>query len=334
MNSVRAEVIFWYGRTYEDALLGNWAHTHALLNASDYRRKVKQYMTIHDTSEQAVAQRYGDSSARYRFRHNGEVMADWLKHDVDRRLNDDHVFPILMVDSIGPNVPIIGYNRSVTDANYYAILWPLQYHVDVSRKGLSDEKAFSEKQPKILFRGALSSSLKSKTLPGGCVRVSRVEFLQNVRHHLDIADVGLHLIPAHVRASPEFAPMQEAISSLLKPEIPFDQMLAYRYILCLEGADVSSGFGAVLASHSIPLHPFPFCYNVWYFNGLIPWKHFVPVAPDGSNLRAVFEYCESHLEEMNYINENGRAHMRRMLDAEFLSAVKEGVVKLWDLKRS
>ncbi|HEY4406839.1 MAG TPA: glycosyl transferase family 90 [Xanthobacteraceae bacterium] len=334
MNSPRAEIVFWCGRTYEDALLGNWAHTHALLNASDYRRKVKEYMTIHDTSEQAVMQRYGDSSARYRFRHNAEVMADWLKHDVDRRLGDDHAFPIFMVDSINANVPVICYNRSAIEANSYAILWPLQYHVDVARKGLGDQRRFLEKQPKIVFRGALSSPLKSKMLPGGYVKVSRPEFLQNLLHHPDIADVGIHLIPPHVRASPEYAPMQEAISLLLKPEIPFDRMLEYRYILCIEGADISSGFGAVLASNSIPIHPFPFCYNVWYFNGLVPWEHFVPVAPDGSNMRAVFEYCESHPEEMRYISESGRAHMQRMLDDELLSAVKRGVVKLWNLKRS
>src|SRR5882724_10150483 len=332
MDSPRADVAFWYGHTYEDALLANWAHTHELLDSSDYRRMVKQYMTIHDTSEQAVAQRYGDSSIRYRFRHCAEVMTDWLKHDADRRLNDDHAFPILMVDAIGPNVPVIAYNRPVTSANSYAILWPLQYHVDVARKGMRDQRLFSEKQPKILFRGALSGPLRSETLPGGYVKVSRAEFLHSMRHHLDIADVGIHLIPPHVRASSEFAPMQEAIASLLKPKIPFDQMLAYKYILCLEGSDISSGFGAVLASHSIPLHPFPFCYNVWYFNGLVPWEHFVPIAPDGSDLRAIFEYCEAHPEEMGRISAMGRAHMQRMLDNEFLSAVKRDVVKLWDLK--
>lgn len=105
-----------------------------------------------------------------------------------------------------------------------------------------------------------------------------------------------------------------------------------RYILCIEGADVSTAFGWALASYSVPLHPYPFVYNVWYFNGLRPWVHFVPLKPDGSDLESAYWYCETHLRRCNEIALAGRQHMVRMLDVEYLSRIKREVVSLWNLE--
>jgi hypothetical protein len=82
----------------------------------------------------------------------------------------------------------------------------------------------------------------------------------------------------------------------------------------------------------VPLHVYPFCYESWFFNGLQPWVHFVPLALDGSDLCDVLEYCQCHEDEMEQIGIAGRNHMIAMASTASLEVIKAGFVEFWDLK--
>ena len=50
----------------------------------------------------------------------------------------------------------------------------------------------------------------------------------------------------------------------------------------------------------------------WFHDHLVPWVHYIPVAVDLSDLRAKFEWAESHPEETRRIAEAGTEFARRM----------------------
>ena len=50
----------------------------------------------------------------------------------------------------------------------------------------------------------------------------------------------------------------------------------------------------------------------WYHDLLVPWEHYVPVNADLSDLRAKFEWAQSHPKEAKNIAENGSKFARWM----------------------
>ncbi|PNG99968.1 hypothetical protein TSOC_014236, partial [Tetrabaena socialis] len=189
-----------------------------------------------------------------------------------------------MVDSVGPNTPLIAYNRLIPVEHLPsgAILWPLQYHIDTSRVGFKDAEPFESKVDGVMFRGALSGIIEEDDRVRSRLRTSRLATVDRW-HARPWANMGIVSVPDHVakKLTPE---AQARVAGCSKPSIDFAQVLMYKFVLCIEGADISTALGGVLASLSVPICPYPFCYETWFFNGLQPWVHFVPIRPDTSDL--------------------------------------------------
>lgn len=311
------QVEFWYGGSYG---IGGDAIAKLLL-ASRYGQNINSYLSTDDITYEQVKAKYG-TFGEYRFKWAADVVQDIVKHDTSGRLSKGAAqLPVLLVDSIGPWLPVIGYNRIISE-NTRAVLWPLHYHHDLAVKGLDDRITFANKIPKTVFRGALSGPLMHTEHPP---KTSRLQVVRLWAHEdeSDWLDIGISLIPqAHVM-----------LNGLIhtKPAIDLMQLLMHKYVVCIEGADISSGLGTVLASHALPLCPYPFTYEVWYFNGLEPYVHFVPLAPDCADLKEKYIWCEQHPEECAAMSANGRRHMEAMLDPENLRKIKEAVVSLWPI---
>jgi Glycosyl transferase family 90 len=291
----------------------------------------------------AVRAKYGDFGA-YRASATAAVLRDWVRCDDPASggpgtLTVEHRLPILMVDAIGPDTPLIAYTRTSPRRpreRHPATLWPLPYHVNVARQGLHDAEPFRDKLARAVFRGALSGPLRNEPKRG---RTSRLALVSRWRRGPDAprwVDLGLTTVPPHVAAAFAARPAEERaeVAACMRPQMRLEELLHHRYVLCVEGADVSTAFGWVLASHCVPFHPYPFAYEVWYFRGLEPWRHFVPLRRDGSDLRDAYDWCEAHLEECEAIAEAGRAHMSRMLDVEVLTEVKRAVIERWGLTQA
>ena len=310
---------FWYGGVVPD----DWAELGRVLASTPYARRVSSPLRMSDVTLEAVKSRYGEFGA-YRHHVDACTMADWVAHDSTRRLTSRHRFPITNVDSVGPRSPLIAYNRTVKSRTVQrpcAILWPLGYHVDVARHGLKDRQPFREKLDKVAFRGAPSGVREHDPVSG---RTSRSSVVDRWRDRpwadLDMTHAYTHAY-THTHAP-----------SNTRNKMSQSELMRHKYVLCIEGADVSTAFGWALASNCVPVHPFPFVYEVWYFNGLEPWVHFVPTRQDAEDLGDAYLWCASHQEECEAIARRGREHMSRLLDEGTLSDIKRAVVARWDFR--
>lgn len=323
----RKQICYWYGASYNLAVRSQWSLLYDLLMRKSVFGDTSRInmLTVADTTESHVGKKY--SIGAYRHRHNANVMQEWTQlRNKNKPFTKNHRFPILMVDCIGPYAPIIGYTRCIKDDSY-PILWPLQYHVNIAKEGLVDDLPFTGKNDVVVFRGALSGVLDDKRIIHGKQKASRL-LIVNKWLSKAWADLGLIFAPSGVQLSAEQTHM---FMNCKKASMSSKDMMKYKYVLCIEGEDISSGFGWVLASHCVPICPYPFCYEVWYFNGLQPWIHFVPIKPDGSDLQEVFDWCTSNAQECEKIAEAGSRHMHIMLDETILESVKKGVVDKWEL---
>jgi hypothetical protein len=330
---VQDQVRFWYGENVNDILDRvdvdideRWEALAGMIFTCNYGKHVSELLCIHDTTSDAVAKKYGQHGA-YRFKENAKVLTDWVRHDPDHRLTESHRFPITLVDCIGPYTPVIGYNRVVTRA--YAILWPLEYHFNGSLKGLTDTQSFESKIDKVAFRGALSGPCVSDL---GRNKSSRVDVVFRWKQE-PWADLGISLVPKDVAERQEYRDNETRIHACLADHMPFERIMEHKYVLCVEGADISSGFGWALASNCVPIHPYPFAFEVWFFNGLKPWVHFLPIGIDGQGLDTIYDWCQEHPGQCAEIARNGRSHMSKMLDVKSVAEVKTKVVARWDMRQ-
>jgi hypothetical protein len=325
------QIAFWYGSNYQQAVGNSWNSVAELLKHSDYGQAVRRYPTLADDTLDRIRLCY-TQLPEYNFEGNVEVIIDIRQHDLTHKLTAAHCLPVLMVDEIGLSLPVISYNRIATDDKSCAFLWPNSYHVRIARSGLEDDLPFREKAPKVIFRGALSGPMRDLVIGANAKKLSRAQYLLKLPAAEQTLDLGVTSIPSHLYANPDFLQIRGSIEAISCLPIPFPQILSSRFILCLEGADVSSGFAGALASQSVPMHPYPFCYETWFFNGLEPWVHFIPLSEDASDLFEAFDYCERHPTQAEKIAHAGRAHMFAMADEVRLRSVKAGFVDLWNFK--
>lgn len=331
MVTLDEHVAFWYGRNYFDAVSGVWDEVATLLERSDYRRGIVRYPSIHDGTAKKIRECYA-GLPDYNTHGNVEVICDMRQHDPAKRLTGRHALPVLMVDTIGPNLPVISYNRIAGYPDSRVFLWPNSYHVKIAQSGLMDKRPFLTKEPRCVFRGALSGHLRNWEVAPGIVKISRAQYLLSLPTDEPSLDLAVTFVPPQLATDPDYLSIEPHIEKMRSSVIPMEQLLSFRYILCLEGADISSGLGGVLASRSVPLHPYPFCYESWFFDGLVPWVHFVPLKHDASDILDVLAYCEGHTDLMHRISEEGRRFMGAAADPAHLRATKVSFVNLWDLQ--
>jgi hypothetical protein len=330
---VEEQVRFWYGDSLPTAEAGDWARILARIRRTEYGEGVRDMLSVEDQDAERVRAKYG-TFGEYRFRHAAGVVREFVELDAAQpegpRFTARHRFPVFMVDCVGPDAPLIAYTRSVNPGRAQAVLWPLEYHLALSKPGLADAQPFAAKRDAVAFRGALSGPVFGGTRVQGTPKSCRLDIVSRWRGE-PWADLAISIVPGAALEGLDAA-ARARLEACMGDTMPTERIMRHKYVMCIEGADVSSGFGWVLASNCVPLHPYPFCYEVWFFNGLLPWVHFVPLRTDGSDLGEAHAWCVSHPGECEQIAAAGREHMRRMLDADLMREVKSGVVRLWDLQ--
>jgi len=97
--------------------------------------------------------------------------------------------------------------------------------------------------------------------------------------------------------------IKDAPSHLIGQYLDMSQQLKYKYIISIEGNDVSSGLKWMLFSNSIVLTP-SFTWESWTMEGMLkPFVHYIPINNDMSNVEEMIEWAESHPEESKLISE-------------------------------
>ena len=95
--------------------------------------------------------------------------------------------------------------------------------------------------------------------------------------------------------------------------VSMKDQLKCKYLISIEGNDVSSGLKWMLFSESVVLTP-PFDWESWAMEGkLQPYVHYIPIRADMSDVEAKIAWAESHPEETRLISERSTLFMYDLL---------------------
>jgi hypothetical protein len=164
-----------------------------------------------------------------------------------------------------------------------------------------------------------------------------------------LIDIGVHEIP-----DSDHVPANITSQILMKGHMPFDNFSNYRAILDIDGNSWSSRFGKLLCTNSVVVKVEPE-YVDYFYKYLVPWKHYVPVRLDLSDLMEKIEWvldpanADSVLQIIQMANSWCRIHMTHpqviedmldvlneyvaMLDrgnARWLDVWAENQARMWD----
>lgn len=89
--------------------------------------------------------------------------------------------------------------------------------------------------------------------------------------------------------------------------------LKHKYLISIEGNDVSSGLKWMLFSESVVMTP-PFVWESWAMEGkLQPYVHYIPIRADMTDVETKIAWAESHPEETRLISERSTLFMYDLL---------------------
>lgn len=83
-------------------------------------------------------------------------------------------------------------------------------------------------------------------------------------------------------------------------ENPSEVLDQYKYILSLDGHDWASNIAGILMTDSVMISPIPKWHSIFSLD-LTPWKHYVPILDDASDLEEKLIWCRNHQGECKEI---------------------------------
>lgn len=239
-------------------------------------------------------------------------------------------------------IPVFQYHRR---RGLSAIIHPLpRYHEYPSSKlrVIEDSKTFAEKRAKIFWRGNLTAWIRTPKQQMTVPRLLTAEDIgidekmilleQSLRFVVckanvdsDYIDAGL-VVPWGERGYPsDFPPLQP----LCKDRVGIEEHLKYRYLLALDGYDGASAWYWMLNTNSLVMRQESRweMYGDCYFE---PWKHFVPIAGDGSDLTEKFEWCEQNRAQCERMVKNAKRAWAVLFDRDYQVARRRAVFEAYN----
>jgi hypothetical protein len=105
-----------------------------------------------------------------------------------------------------------------------------------------------------------------------------------------------------------------------------EDLLKAKFLLIVQGNDLASQFYWTLASNSVPFMAEP-TVESWLMESLVvPWKHYVPVQPDFSDLVDRVQWAISNPREAEIIAAAGRDYMMEFRDADREQRIRSTVL--------
>lgn len=235
---------------------------------------------------------------------------------------------VLLEDGLWPwfekfaaHAPVLTFGRRITD--HRAIVIPDPSFI--KSRAYEDDQAKSrvflrtypweERLPSLFWRGAATGLGIESYGWKNCARGALVS-----RAH-EIAEPSL-LDAKFTRIAHLPEEQQENFKSqnLVDKVVPFEEFFKYRYTLDADGyACAWASLFLKLASGSTTLK-IQSPYEQWYHRALIPWRHFVPVAPDLSDIKECLEWLQAHDEAARTIADESRQFISQIT---YQSALEE-----------
>ncbi|WP_163556808.1 glycosyl transferase family 90 [Helicobacter suis] len=159
---------------------------------------------------------------------------------------------------------------------------------------------FSAKKDMLFFRGA-------------SLQPHRIAFLQRYFNH-PLMDLG------HVGTTLNDSKLEQILLPLSKPRASIARHLEYKFILSLEGYDVTSNLKWILSSNSIALMPAPKFESFFLESQLIPNVHYILIKDDYSDVQAQLKFFSTRPRDCLRIIAHANAYVQTFLKLEKLVA--------------
>lgn len=194
------------------------------------------------------------------------------------------------------NMPVLTKSRPINSDNII-LLFNFERHWDNVYKLRNQIKdiSFQSKKPIAFWRGTTTGS---EDRAGNRFNLMTKWFNQNSKIDIAFSDI--------TQGKSEY-------SKYVKNKADIQTFLQYKYIISIEGNDVSSGLKWNLLSNSIVLMPKPTMVSWFMENHLLPFIHYIPIKNDWSDLEKMIDWCENNQEKCKYINYNAKKYVNNFL---------------------
>jgi hypothetical protein len=177
------------------------------------------------------------------------------------------------------------------------ILWPLnvrRHFGGMKDFGKTSDTVWDNKLARLVWRGAETGS--------GQRAKAAEEYYFAINEGIDIA-LTLIINKEH-----------QGLNSFTRPTLSMQEILKNKFLLSLEGNDVSSGLKWMLLSDSVVFMPTP-KYMSWALEvHLLPFVHYIPVLEDLSDLRKKVHWARKNDLECQRIAEQATKFMHHFLE--------------------
>lgn len=201
-----------------------------------------------------------------------------------------------------PEIPSIVKSRPIRGDNANSVIMKLnqiRHFIFVN-----DQIPFEKKKNKVLFRGKVSKKDK------------RLRFMKMYFGHplCDLGDVGNRSngLPSEWKT----------------PKMTIKEHLHYKFIMALEGNDVSSNLKWIMSSNSVAVMPEPE-FETWFMEGtLIPDYHYIRIKPDYTDLEERINYYITHPEKVQEIIAHAQEYV-----VQFKNQKREKLISLLTMNK-
>lgn len=172
----------------------------------------------------------------------------------------------------------------------------------INPNNIDNEKIdWNDKIDKVLFRG---SATGCGITPDTNVRLKASLLSTKYPDKLDIGITSWNIKLKQTKTHPIDIINNKLFKSYEKPFISQKEKNRYKYILNLDGHVSAYRLGSELAMNSLVMLCDDSPYSLWFKQYLKPWKHYVPIKYDLSNLLKQTEWCIKHQKQCQDIIKN------------------------------
>jgi hypothetical protein len=187
------------------------------------------------------------------------------------------------------------------DPYFYSSLGYHELRLAISR----DRLRWRDREPVAFWRGSTTGLLDGQP---SIQRHNMTELLRLRLCELGLGETRMDFgITGIVQAEPEVADALRNLceqKGILKPFVPIEQMAPYKLLVDIDGNANSWGLFAKFLLGSCVLKV-ESVWEEWFYQKLVPWRHYVPVSADLSDLREKVQWCLDNDQEAEAIGEAG-----------------------------
>ena len=157
---------------------------------------------------------------------------------------------------------------------------------------------------------------------GGCTGVGEISTstgfsrLVFVKNHKDNKNDGIDVALLHRCAKISSKIDFKIDETFYQGRIHMAELLQYKYLLSLEGNDISTGLKWMLASNSVVFMPPPTALSFTMESKLVPHVHYVPVKKDGSDLLSQLEWAKNNDDVCKWISEQATKYIENLWSSD------------------